>query len=89
MMIYVQTHDIITWDVVVGGWGLEYCSKFVPDAVTSLTVVVDKPRKMKAKELALHGTYTAEEAGKLVLSINNSSSRKTKIVAYRTKIINS
>lgn len=69
--------------MVVGGWDLEYSAEFVPNAEGSYTIAVEKPRRMSAGEEAVHNSYTAVEAGKLVLSVDNATSRKRKVAAYR------
>ncbi|CAG7907670.1 unnamed protein product, partial [Brassica rapa] len=43
----------ITWDIVVGGWDLEYTAKFVSNAEESYAIVVEKPRKLKAADEAV------------------------------------
>lgn len=68
---------------MVGGWGLEYSAEFVPIAQGSYTLAVDKARKIEASEEAIHNSFTSKEAGKLVLSVDNSASRKKKVAAYR------
>ncbi|XP_057435307.1 patellin-6-like [Lotus japonicus] len=73
----------ITWDIVVGGWDLEYSAEFVPNAEGSYTIAVEKARKIEASEEAIHNSFTLKEAGKMVLSVDNSASRKKKVAAYR------
>ncbi|KAG2329250.1 hypothetical protein Bca4012_021114 [Brassica carinata] len=73
----------ITWDIVVGGWDLEYTAEFVPNAEGSYAIVVEKPRKMKASDEAVCNSFTTGEAGKLILSVDNTLSRKKKVAAYR------
>ncbi|XP_052174178.1 patellin-6-like [Diospyros lotus] len=79
----VEGGSTIIWEIVVGGWDLEYSAEFVPVAEGSYTIAVEKPRKMAAAEEAVQDTFTAGEAGKLVLSVDNSASRKRKVAAYR------
>ncbi|KAI3514854.1 hypothetical protein L1887_13601 [Cichorium endivia] len=79
----IEAGATITWDLVVGGWDLEYCAEFVPNDVGSYTIAVEKSRKMKAMDKAVHNSYTARDAGKLILSINNTASSKRKVAAYR------
>lgn len=67
----------------MGGWELEYSAEFVPNAEGSYTVAVEKQRHVAADEEAIHNSYTAGEAGKLVLSVDNTASRKRKVAAYR------
>ncbi|KAG5550689.1 hypothetical protein RHGRI_015595 [Rhododendron griersonianum] len=73
----------ITWDIVVGGWDLEYSAEFVPTAEGSYTLAVERPRKIAAAEEAIHNSFTAKEAGKMVLSVDNTASWKKKVAAYR------
>lgn len=73
----------ITWDLVVGSWDLEYSAEFVPIAAGSYTIAVEKPRKKAAGEEAVHNSYTSKEAGKMVLSVDNTASRRRKVAAYR------
>ncbi|XVF76897.1 hypothetical protein PTKIN_Ptkin13bG0304100 [Pterospermum kingtungense] len=73
----------ITWDLVIGGWDLEYSAEFVPIAEGSYTIAVEKPRKLSPSEEAIHNSFTAREAGKMVLSVDNTTSRRKKVAAYR------
>ncbi|KAG8377084.1 hypothetical protein BUALT_Bualt09G0131600 [Buddleja alternifolia] len=73
----------ITWDIVVGGWELDYSAEFVPNTEGSYTIAVEKPRRIASNEEALHNSYTTKESGKMVLSVDNSASRKRKVAAYR------
>ncbi|KAG5406246.1 hypothetical protein IGI04_012365 [Brassica rapa subsp. trilocularis] len=72
----------ISWDIVVGGWDLEYTAEFVPNAEESYAIVVEKPRRMKALDEAVCNSFTTGEAGKLIISVDNSLSRKKKVAAY-------
>ena len=62
---------------------MEYGAEFIPTAQGSYTIAVEKPRKVEALEEAIHNSFTSKEAGKLVLSVDNSASRKKKVAAYR------
>ncbi|KDO63274.1 hypothetical protein CISIN_1g014036mg [Citrus sinensis] len=79
----IEAGATITWDIVVGGWDLEYSAEFVPNAEGSYTIAVEKPRKISPSEEAIRNSFTSKEAGKLVLSVDNSSSRRRKVAAYR------
>lgn len=86
MFLYLfnqQAGATITWDIVVGGWDLEYSAEFVPNAQDSYTIAVEKPRKITPSEEAIHNSYTSKEAGKMVLSVDNTASRRKKVAAYR------
>ncbi|TKY63572.1 Patellin-6 protein [Spatholobus suberectus] len=79
----IEAGATITWDIVVGGWDLEYSAEFVPNAEGSYTIAVEKPRKMGASEEAIHNSFTSKESGKMVLSVDNTASRRKKVAAYR------
>ena len=67
----------------MGGWDLEYSAEFVPIAEGSYTIAVEKPRKVNPSEEAIHNSFTSKEAGKMVLSVDNTASRRKKVAAYR------
>ncbi|KAK2647451.1 hypothetical protein Ddye_014940 [Dipteronia dyeriana] len=79
----IEAGATITWDIVVGGWDLEYSAEFVPNAEGSYTIAVEKPRKICPSQEAIHNSYTSREAGKMVLSVDNTTSRRKKVAAYR------
>lgn len=62
---------------------MEYSAEFVPIAEGGYTIAVEKPRKISPSEEAIHNSYTSKEAGKMVLSVDNTSSRRKKVAAYR------
>ncbi|XP_073052673.1 patellin-6-like [Primulina eburnea] len=73
----------IIWDIVVGGWEIDYSAEFQPNAQGRYSIAVEKQRRLRATEEAIHNSFAAAEAGKLVLSVDNSASRKRKVAAYR------
>ncbi|GAU17159.1 hypothetical protein TSUD_177890 [Trifolium subterraneum] len=79
----IESGATIKWEIVVGGWDLEYSAEFVPNAESSYTIEVEKARKVDASEEAIHTSFTSKEAGIMVLSVDNSASRKKKVSAYR------
>ncbi|XP_068669437.1 patellin-6-like [Aristolochia californica] len=79
----IEAGATITWDIVVGGWDLDYTAEFIPNAQGSYTMAIQKSRRVAPNEDPLHNSFTAREAGKMVLSIDNTSSRKRKVAAYR------
>ncbi|KAJ6871487.1 patellin-6-like [Populus alba x Populus x berolinensis] len=79
----IEAGATITWDIGVGGWDLEYSAEFVPNAAGSYTIAVEKARKIAPSEEAIRNSYTSREAGKMVLSVDNTFSRKKKVAAYR------
>ncbi|OIW19072.1 hypothetical protein TanjilG_10633 [Lupinus angustifolius] len=79
----IEAGATIIWDIVVGGWELEYSAEFVPNAEGSYTIAVEKARKILAHEEAISNSFTSKEAGKMVLSVDNTASRRKKVAAYR------
>ncbi|VFQ79524.1 unnamed protein product [Cuscuta campestris] len=79
----IEGGSTITWDIVVGGWEVEYTAEFVPNAESSYSIAVEKPRTVAAGEVAVRNSFKSPEAGKLVLSVDNTASRKRKVAAYR------
>ncbi|KAL5550712.1 hypothetical protein UlMin_000888 [Ulmus minor] len=79
----IEAGATISWDIVVGGWDLEYCAEFVPCAEGSYSIAVEKARKVAPSEEAIHNSFTSREAGKMVLSVDNTASRRKKVAAYR------
>lgn len=73
----------ITWDLVVGGWELEYCAEYIPSAAGGYTIAIKKATRMSAGDDPIHSAYTSKETGKMVLSIDNTGSRRKKVAAYR------
>ncbi|CAM8927262.1 unnamed protein product [Rhodiola kirilowii] len=79
----IEAGSTITWDLVVGGWDVDYSVEFIPNAEDSYTIAVEKLRRVAGEEEAIHNSFTPKEAGRLVISVDNSSSRKKKVAAYR------
>ncbi|GKV51820.1 hypothetical protein SLEP1_g58444 [Rubroshorea leprosula] len=73
----------ITWDLVVGGWDLDYSAEFISGAEGSYSIAVENPRKMAPSDEAIHNSFTFPEAGKMVLSVDNTASWRKKVAAYR------
>ncbi|KAK9168019.1 hypothetical protein Syun_000159 [Stephania yunnanensis] len=79
----IEAGATITWDLVVGGWELDYSAEFVPSASGSYTIAIEKQRRIGAAEEPIHNSFTTKEGGKMVLSIDNTGSRRKKVAAYR------
>lgn len=80
----IEPGATITWDLVVGGWDVCYAAEYVPSAKGSYTISVEKSRRVHAAaEEPVHNSFAARDAGKLVLFIDNTSSRRRKVAAYR------
>ncbi|XP_048129848.1 patellin-3-like isoform X2 [Rhodamnia argentea] len=76
---------LLVWEVRVVGWDVVYGAEFVPGAEGAYTVIVQKTRKVApADETIISETFKGGEAGKIVLTIDNQSSKKKKLL-YRSK----
>jgi len=74
------------WDLTVLGWEVSYKEEFVPSDEGSYTVIVQKGKKMGTQEAPIRNTFTNNEPGKIVLTIDNISSKKKKVLyRYKTK----
>lgn len=79
-------NSTIVWELRVLGWEVSYGAEFTPDAEGAYTVIVQKTRKVPAnEEPIMKGSFKVGESGKLVLTINNSASKKKKLL-YRSKV---
>lgn len=79
----VEAGATILWDLIVGGWDVTYWSEFIPSAQGSYATLIDKSRKLSSSDEPICNSFKASEAGKVVLIIDNSLSRKKKAAAYR------
>ncbi|KAF8099542.1 hypothetical protein N665_0242s0026 [Sinapis alba] len=76
----------IVWEIRVIGWEVSYKAEFVPEEKDAYTVVVEKPRKMKpADEPVLTQSFKVNELGKVLLTVDNPTSKKKKLV-YRFNV---
>ncbi|KAL9668181.1 hypothetical protein QQ045_002556 [Rhodiola kirilowii] len=73
------------WELRVVGWEVSYGAEYVPTAEDSYTVIVQKTRKISpTDEPVISNTFKVGEPGKLILTIDNQTSKKKKLV-YRSK----
>lgn len=73
------------WELRVVGWDVSYGAEFVPSAEDRYTVIVQKSRKIGvADETIISNDFKIGEAGKVVLTIDNQTSKKKKLL-YRSK----
>jgi len=76
---------LLSWELRVIGWDISYGAEFVPSSEGSYTVIIQKTRKVaSSEEPVLCNNYKIGEPGKVVLTIDNSSSKKKKLL-YRLK----
>ncbi|XP_057470046.1 patellin-3-like [Actinidia eriantha] len=75
----------LVWEVRVVGWDVSYGAEFLPGAEGGYTVIIQKSRKiLPADETVICGSYKTTEPGKVVLTFDNQTSKKKKLL-YRTK----
>ena len=83
-----EVGSAITWEVSVLGWEVSYKEEFVPTDEGSYTVIIQKGKKMGSEDKPIRNTFRNNEPGKVILSIENGSSKK-KRVFYRSQTKNS
>ncbi|GAA0176374.1 hypothetical protein LIER_29380 [Lithospermum erythrorhizon] len=67
------------WEVLVLNWDVKYKEEFVPTDESSYTVIVQKEKKINnTNDAPIHNTFKNQEAGKIVLTIHNCSSKNKK-----------
>ncbi|XP_074560592.1 patellin-3-like [Curcuma longa] len=70
----------LLWELRVLGWEVSYGVEFVPSAEGGYTVIVEKNRKLIATdEPVLKTSFKIGEPGKVLLSIDNLTSKKKKL----------
>ncbi|KAL5053194.1 hypothetical protein RYX36_033876 [Vicia faba] len=84
----VSEKCLVSWEVRVIGWEVKYGAEFVPSNEESYTVIVQKGRKVSSSEEAvLCNSFKVGEHGKVVLTIDNTSSKKKKLLyRFKTKL---
>ncbi|KAL5188658.1 Patellin-3 [Glycine soja] len=81
----VTENCLLSWELRVIGWEVTYGAEFVPSSEGSYTVIVQKARKVaSSEEPVLCNSFKVGEPGKVVLTIDNTSSKKKKLL-YRLK----
>ncbi|CAL0306699.1 unnamed protein product [Lupinus luteus] len=81
----VTEQCLLSWELRVIGWEVSYGAEFVPSSEESYTVIIQKARKVdSSEEPVLLNSFKVGEPGKVVLTIDNSSSKKKKLL-YRLK----
>ncbi|KQK06105.1 patellin-3 [Brachypodium distachyon] len=79
-------NSTVVWELRVLGWEVSYGVEFTPDAEGGYTVIVQKTRKVPAnEEPIMKGNFKVTEPGKVVLAVNNPTSKKKKLL-YRLKV---
>ncbi|KAF8060458.1 hypothetical protein N665_1214s0010 [Sinapis alba] len=78
-----ETEGTLVWDIAVLGWEVNYKEEFVPTNEGAYTIIVQKGKKIGSNEGPLRNSFKNSESGKIVLTIDNVSSKKKKRVLYR------
>lgn len=76
----------LVWDISVVGWDVVYGEEFIPSDEKGYTVIVQKTKKLPASTEPIRNAFKAGQPGKLVLSVDNTASKKKKIIVYRSII---
>ncbi|KAL6206388.1 hypothetical protein ACLB2K_023636 [Fragaria x ananassa] len=79
-----DSSSTLVWDVSILGWEVNYKEEFVPSDEGSYTIIVQKKKKIGANEGPIRNTFRSNEPGKVVLTIENTSSKKKRVL-YRHK----
>ncbi|KAL5059884.1 hypothetical protein RYX36_031488 [Vicia faba] len=83
----ISEKSTLVWEIRVVDWNVSYGAEFVPSAEDGYTVIVQKNRKISpADETVINNTFKIGEPGKVVLTIDNQTSKKKKLL-YRNIII--
>ncbi|KAJ6807216.1 uncharacterized protein M6B38_172355 [Iris pallida] len=83
--IPVAEKCLLVWELRVVGWDVALGAEFVPSSEDGYTVIIDKKKKLTAgDEPVVKNSFKINEPGKVVLTVENSSSKKKKLL-YRYK----
>ncbi|KAF9599280.1 hypothetical protein IFM89_036578 [Coptis chinensis] len=57
----IECGATITWDIVVGGWEVEYSAEFIPIMEGSYTIAIEKPKRIDTLEEPIHNSFLLEK----------------------------
>ncbi|CAK9160316.1 unnamed protein product [Ilex paraguariensis] len=84
--ILVNERCVIVWELRVVGWEVSYSAEYVPNTEGGYTIIIHKARKMApTDEPVVCNSFTISELGKILLTVNNPTSSKKKLL-YRFKV---
>ncbi|XP_010543667.1 PREDICTED: patellin-5-like [Tarenaya hassleriana] len=84
--IIIYEKCTIVWELRVVGWEVTYGAEFLPENREAYTVIIQKPRKMSSEdEPVVSQSFKVGELGKILLTIDNPTAKKKKLV-YRFKV---
>ncbi|XP_051123539.1 patellin-3-like [Andrographis paniculata] len=85
--IIVNEKCSLVWEVRVVGWEVRYGAEYVPNVEGGYTVIIEKRRKMvPTDEPVVRTSFNVTELGKILLTIDNPTSKKKKLL-YRFKVM--
>ncbi|CAH2034569.1 unnamed protein product [Thlaspi arvense] len=79
-----EAQGTLVWDIEVLGWEVNYKEEFVP-ADEGYTIIVQKGKRVGSNEGPIRNSFKNSESGKIVLTVDNVSSKKKRVVLYRYK----
>uniref|UniRef100_A0A2P2LC93 Patellin-3 n=1 Tax=Rhizophora mucronata TaxID=61149 RepID=A0A2P2LC93_RHIMU len=83
--IPVTESCILAWELRAVGWDVSYGAEFVPDAEGGYTIIVSKSRKVTpSDDPVISEIFEIGEPGKVVITVDNQTSKKKKLL-YRFK----
>ncbi|KAK7246187.1 hypothetical protein RIF29_41047 [Crotalaria pallida] len=83
----LEVGSTLCWDLTVLGWEVSYKEEFVPSDEGSYTIIVQKGKKIGSHEGPIRNTFRNNEPGKVILTLDNTSNKKKRVL-YRYKINN-
>ncbi|KAJ6383714.1 hypothetical protein OIU78_027078 [Salix suchowensis] len=84
--IIIYEKCILVWELRVVGWEVSYSAEFMPEAKDAYTIIITKPTKMSpTDEPVVSNSFKVGELGKILLTVDNPTSKKKKLL-YRFKI---
>lgn len=77
---------VFVWELRVVGWEVSYGAEFVPNNEDLYTIIIQKAKKMtQSDEPVISHSFKISEIGRILLTIDNSTSKK-KTLLYRFKV---
>ncbi|KAF3445411.1 hypothetical protein FNV43_RR10587 [Rhamnella rubrinervis] len=84
--IIIYEKCVIVWELRVVGWEVRYGAEFVPNAENAYAIIIQKSTKLSpTDEPVAHNSFKVGELGKILLTVDNPTSKKKRLL-YRFKI---
>ncbi|KAE9594857.1 hypothetical protein Lal_00013344 [Lupinus albus] len=78
----LEVGNTLWWDLTVLGWEVSYKEEFVPNDEGSYTIIVQKGKRIGSHEGPIRNTFKNNEPGKVILTLENTSNKKKRVL-YR------